>query len=139
MSRRGQDWRYPVSGRRWAVRCHARLTDGSRQCRAWSVAGCYTCQSHGSMTRSTREAGRRRLAEAAAVERAMATGLDPEFVRAMLSETAFNAMLRRLVKAAREQTGAGAAPGAGARAEARLRADPARKRVRRLPVWSPPG
>ena len=138
MSRRGQDWRYPISGRRWAVRCHAWLTDGSRQCQAWSVAGCYTCQSHGSMTRSAREAGRRRLAEATAVERATAIGLDPELVHAMLSETAFNAMVRRLVKAAHDQAGA-RVPGAGAQAEARLRADPARKRVRRLPVWSPPG
>jgi hypothetical protein len=121
------------------VRCHARLADGSRQCRAWSVAGCFTCQSHGSMTRSAREAGRRRLAEAAAIERTTAAGLDPEFVHAMLSEAAFKVMVRRLVKAAREQAGAGAAPGAGARAEAGVCAGPARKRVRRLPVCSPPG
>jgi heterodisulfide reductase subunit B len=64
---------------RWAVRCQARLTDGSRQCQAWAVTGCRTCVSHGSGTRAAIEAGeyrawrdridrwfRRRFAEAMA-------------------------------------------------------------------------
>jgi hypothetical protein len=72
---RGQDWRYPVSRRRWAVKCHAHNGRGG-PCGRYSIAGGFVCRSHGGALKRTIEAAQRRLAEAAATERMYQVGGD---------------------------------------------------------------
>src|SRR5205807_339134 len=86
---------------------------------------------HAGSPAQARHAAKRRLAEAAAIERvSRAGGGDPARIEAILGP-GFPRELRQLVRAAREQLAAEAAPppaDPAAAALARLRADPSRRK-----------
>jgi len=102
---RGRDWRYPVSRRRWAVKCHAYNGRGE-PCGRYSIAGGFVCRSHGGALQRTIEAAQRRLAEAAATERMYQVGGDElvaiyELIAA--PDPAWRNYVSRMARAARDQ------------------------------------
>jgi hypothetical protein len=114
---RGRDWRYPVSRRRWAVKCHAHNGRGE-SCGRYAIAGGFVCRSHGGALARTIEAAQRRLAEAAATERLHQVGGDELVLIYRLfraPDSAWRNYVNQVARAARDQleaeTGQRDAPG----------------------------
>jgi hypothetical protein len=102
---RGRDWRYPVSRRRWAIKCHAHNRRGE-PCGRYAITGGFVCRSHGGALKRTIEAAQRRLAEAAAIERLYQVGGDELVLRYRLitaPDPVWRNYVNRIARAARDQ------------------------------------